>query len=120
MCRCWFFKDWNPRILHHRAMASHRILFAGDDCGLPKLLKAELEPLDCAVVRCPDERQARIFIRSDIKYSLLLFEEELSAAAELERFARPPAHRATPPVVVYKKSDGLKSLVKTVRRLLGG
>ena len=101
-------------------MASHRILFTGDDCRLPRLLREALKPLDCAVIRCPDERGARTFIRSEIKYSLLIFEDELPASAELERFARAQAHRASTPVVVYNKDEGFDSLVEAVRRLLGG
>ena len=101
-------------------MPSHRILYAGHNCRLPALLHDALKPLDCFVVRCPDAHLSRLFIRSDIKYSLLLFEDSLPSLNELERFAHSLAHRERTPIVIYKESDGLGLLVKIVRRSLDG
>jgi hypothetical protein len=57
-----------------------------------------------------------MFIRSDIKYTLLLF-DETEAGAELEGFARSLSHREQTPVIIVKKSEGLGGLLDTIRRL---
>jgi hypothetical protein len=98
-------------------MASRRILYAGDDVTLPGLLKDTLKSLDCFVVRSP-VLTSHTLIKSDIKYSLLLF-DETEAGAELERFARSLSHREHTPVIVVKKSEGLGGLLETIRRRLG-
>lgn len=99
-------------------MPSHHILYAGDAHDLPKLLRDALRHLDCFVVRSP-AATARTPIRSDIKSSLLLFDDD-PAGAELERFARTLAHRARTPVVLVKKSEDCGRLLATVERHLGG
>jgi hypothetical protein len=98
-------------------MTSRRILYSGDDVTLPGLLKDALSGLDCFVVRSP-AGIARMFIRSDIKYSLLLF-DDTDAGADLERFARSLPHRKDTPVVVVKKSEGLGGSLDAIRRRLG-
>ena len=98
-------------------MSSRRILYAGDDVALPGLLKDALKRLDCCVVRSPVDT-GRMFIRSDIEYSLLLF-DETEAGAELERFARSLSRREQTPVVIVKKSEGSGGLLDAIRRRLG-
>jgi DNA-binding response OmpR family regulator len=80
----------------------HRILYVGRDLALTAFLKDELKRLDCFVVRCPDGRGARLFIESDINYSLLLFDDELPdmTGLALANFTRERAHRTTTPVVI--------------------
>jgi DNA-binding NtrC family response regulator len=95
-------------------MASHRILYAGDDSDLPARLRDALHDLDCYVVRSPVET-ARMLIRSEIEYSLLLF-DETDEDAELESYARLPSHRERTPVIVVKGSEGLGELVDIIRR----
>jgi hypothetical protein len=99
-------------------MSSHRILYAGAAYALPKLLRDALEHLDCFVVRSPAPT-ARTLIRSDIKYSLLLFDDD-PTGAELERFARTLAHREQTPIVLVRKSEDCGRLLATIRRRLGG
>jgi hypothetical protein len=67
------------------------------------------------------ERGAPLFIGSKIKYSLLLFDEELpdTTGAELEGFARLQAHRSLTPVIIFKKSDDWQRLASDIQRLLG-
>ena len=98
-------------------MASHRILYAGDDVTLPGALRDGLKSLDCFVVYAP-AAVAPALIRSGIEYSLLLFDETV-AGAELERFARSLPHRERTPFIVVKKSEGSDRLVDAVRRRLG-
>jgi hypothetical protein len=100
----------------HREVASHRILYAGDDIGLPARLKDGLKRIDCFLVRSP-VLTARTFIRSDIKYSLLLV-DETTAGAELEAYARTLAHREWTPVIIVKKSESLGGLLEAIRRRL--
>src|SRR5215213_3140865 len=97
-------------------MASRRILYAGDDTELPARLRDGLGGLDCFVVRSP-VGTARLFIRSDIKYSLLLF-DDTEAGEELERFARSLPHREQTPVIIVKKSEGLNGLLESIKRRL--
>src|SRR5215207_6262881 len=97
-------------------MASHRILYAGDDINLPARLRDGLVGLDCFVVRSP-VGTARMFIRSDIKYSLLLF-DETEAGAEMEGYARSLPHRERTPVIIVKESEGLGVLLESIKRRL--
>jgi DNA-binding NtrC family response regulator len=97
-------------------MASHRILYAGDDVTLPARLGDALHGLDCFVVRSPVD-SARTLIRSEIKYSLLLF-DETEAGAGLEAYARTLEHRERTPVIMVKKSEGLSGLLGAIKREL--
>jgi len=98
-------------------VASHRILYAGDDIDLPKHLRDGLGGLGCFVVRSP-VLIARMFIESDIEYSLLLF-DKTAAGAELKGYAGTLAHREHAPVVIVKKSEGSGRLLDAIRRRLG-
>ena len=95
-------------------MASHRILYAGDDITLPARLKDALHAFDCFMVYSP-VGIARTLIRSEIEYSLLLF-DETEAGAELEGFARALSHRERTPVIIVKKSEGLGRLLDSIKR----
>jgi hypothetical protein len=92
--------DIRPRAALHAAMASRRILYAGDDIFLPSRLRDALQAFDCFVVYSP-VGIARTLIRSDIKYSLLLF-DETGAGAELEGYARALSHRERTPLSSLK------------------
>ena len=95
-------------------MASHRILYAGDDTGLPARLGDALHASDCFVVYSPASI-ARTLIRSDIKYSLLLF-DETEAGVELESFTRSLPHRERTLVIIVKESEGLGRLLESIKR----
>lgn len=97
-------------------MASHRILYAGDDTSLPARLREALGKLGCFVVYSP-VGCARTLIQSDIKYSLLLF-DETEAGAELGGFVRTLPHRERTPVIIVKKSEGLKGSLDAIKRRL--
>ena len=104
-----------PRASHR--ITAHRILYAGDDVGLPERLQDELWRLDCLVVRS-HVGTARLFLRSDIRYSLLLF-DETAEGVELQDFARSLPHHEQTPVILFKKSEGTDRLLDAVRRQLG-
>ena len=96
-------------------MASHHILYVGRDLILLDFLRELLKPTNDTIVRCPDGRGARLFIESDINYSLLLFDAELSdmTGEELKRFTRMLPHRQQTPVII-KKSGDLDSLIDSI------
>jgi hypothetical protein len=93
-------------------MASHRILYAGDDIYLPTRLRDALRAFDCFVVYSP-VGIARTLIRSDIKYSIMLF-DETEAGAELEGFARSLSHREQTPVIIVKGPGSLDGLLDSI------
>jgi len=95
----------------------HRILYAGDSTDLPDRLRDGLNGPDCFVVYSP-AGLAPTFIASDIKYSVLIF-DDTAAGVALEGFARSLAHRARTPVMLVKESEGLGKLLDTIRRRLG-
>jgi hypothetical protein len=97
-------------------MTSRRILYSGADYVLSELLKDALKGLDGFVVRSPAPT-ARTLIESDIKYTLLLFDDD-PAGAELGRYARTLTHRERTPVVIVKKSEGFDGLLDAIRRRL--
>jgi len=97
-------------------MASRRILYAGDDIHLSSRIRDALRAFDCFVVRSP-VGPASTLIRSDIKYTLLLF-DETEAGAELEAYARSFPHREHTPVIIVKESEGLGVLLESIRRRL--
>lgn len=103
------------RATFHRLMPSHSILYVGTDYNLQTFLRDALE--DCMIVGCPDDYQARLFLKSNIEYSLLLFDEGREGA-ELARLARLLEHREQTPVEVIKKPCDFGELVNTIRRLL--
>lgn len=105
------------RAAFRRPMPSHRILYAGDAFALPARLRDGLTGFDCFVVYSP-VGSARTLIQSDIKYSLLLF-DDTPAGVELESFARSLTHRAHTPVMLVKESEGFDRLLDTIRRRLG-
>jgi glutaredoxin len=97
-------------------MASHHVLYAGDDIYLADRLKDPLRASDCSVVRSPVP-PARTLIWSGIEYSLFLF-DETEAGAELEAYARALTHRERTPVIFVKQSDRLSGLLEAIRRRL--
>ncbi len=97
-------------------MTSRRILYSGADYVLSDLLKDALKSLDCFVVRSP-VATARMFIKSDIKYTLLLFDDD-PAGAESVSYTRTLAHRQHTPVVIVKNSEDFDRLLDTIRRRL--
>jgi glutaredoxin len=94
----------------------HRILYVGADITLAARLTDALQ--GCRVVRSPVD-SARTLIRSGIKYSLLLFDDD-SRGAELEAYARTLEHREHTPVVMFKESEGFGKLVSQIERRLAG
>lgn len=95
----------------------HRILYAGNDLMLLRFLQYELK--DCQIIRCPNGAQARLFIEK-IKYSLLLFDEELpdTTGRELTEFARELPYRRRTPVIICKPFGSYDVIVRAITRAL--
>ena len=108
-----FSKTRTRDMIADRATPSHRILYVGASYSLPTLLQ---DALDCLVVRCPGEPLSHVFLKSQLKCSLLIVDEG-KEAAELERFARSLPHRKHTPVVIFKQSEGF---CQNIGRLLAG
>lgn len=107
--------DHAPRFI---ALApSHRILYVGIDHALLKLLNDALP--DCLIVRCPDAHLANLFLKSNLKYSFLLFHAD-KEGIDLERLARSLELRKQTPAEVINKPYDFGGLVNTIRRLLDG
>jgi DNA-binding response OmpR family regulator len=106
--------DGSP-VFHPRY--SDRILYAGNDLSLLKFLREILE--DCQIIRCPNGSQARLFI-AQIKYSCLLFDEELpdTTGGELTEFARESARRELTPSLIIKKAANYDVLARDIARIL--
>jgi DNA-binding response OmpR family regulator len=111
MCRCLIFKDTNSA---HHIMATDRTLYVGNDLALLHLLNREL--IDCLTVRCARGNVARMFLESNIKYSLLLFDEELPdmRGAELAQLAREFPHREHTPLMILSEGFDVGSIVETI------
>jgi DNA-binding response OmpR family regulator len=100
-------------------MFSRRILYVGSDHTLLEHLQGELA--DCRIIRSPIASIARSLIEG-INYTLLLFDEELpdGTGLELAEFACSMAHRQDTPFIIIKQPCDFESLVRDIRRLLGG
>jgi hypothetical protein len=107
--------DSRPRAAFHHLMPSHRILYVGMDYALLKFLNDALP--DCLIVRCSDSHLANLFLKSNLKYALLLFHAD-KEGAKVERLARSLEHRKQTPVEVIKKPYDFGGLLVTIRRLL--
>jgi DNA-binding response OmpR family regulator len=104
----------------HRIHWKYRLLYVGRDHDLTSFLKDALKRLDCFVVRCPRGTEARIFIESEIRYSLFLFDEELPdmTGLELKRFTHSQAHRKKIPILIVAKSGDFNNLLEAIIRTL--
>jgi hypothetical protein len=113
--RCLIFKRASAS---YQIMTQHRILYVGLNLALLRSLQAALT--DCKVVRSPGGSDARLLIGSDIKYSLLLFDDEPlnTTGAGLKCFACSLKHRQQTPVIIYQESDDYNLVIETVIREL--
>ena len=94
-------------------MASHRILYVGQDLPLLNFLKHALQ--DCHIVRYPGVG-AHTLIESRINYSLLLFDAERPGVSvpELAHFTRSLTHRERTPLIIRRDSDDFNSLTEAI------
>ncbi len=120
--------DEMPRF--HPRRYSHHILYVGNDLRLSKFLKDRLK--DCQIVRAPTGHVASIFIKSEIKKSLLLLDENLpdTTGLMLASFTRSLEHRKLMPIiilsenrckgagVIFKKPNDLELLAGAIEDLL--
>lgn len=156
MCRCPSLQNRSASILAESALPVHpfshmcvspffcsapsprrRLLYVGDDLGVLYPLKQELTAEGWLIVRAPTGSPARLLVRSEIRYDLLLFDDEAAGASgmELVGLARSVAHRKRTPIILLavadcgiaarragadkclRKPDHLYALVETVREM---
>jgi len=98
----------------------YKILHVGTSRALAEYLNRELKELDCFVDYCSALWQPNVFIKSDIKYALLLVDEQLgeTTGAEFTQFVHSLRHRTHLPIIVVKKSDDFNALAQTILSLL--
>jgi DNA-binding response OmpR family regulator len=85
----------------------YKILYVGTNCALVQRLNRELKQRECFVDYCPAVWLAHVLLKSDIKYALLLFDDELAGTTgkELTQFARALAHRQQTPIIVITPDE---------------
>ena len=90
------------RSWHDHHAPRFRIVYVGNDPDfLYALRKAGGKP-EQHVVSCPDRDSAIVFLKSDIRYHLVLFDIEMrdTAALELAELTRSLSHRGDIPIVI--------------------
>ena len=80
---------------HNHSIGQIRLLYVGEDLALIRLLREILPKPLYHVVTCPDRSSAEMFIKSDIRYQLFVFDHEMRhrAAFDLTRLVRSLKHR---------------------------
>ena len=87
---------------HRVSEAQCRLLYVGSDLGLLKSLKETFGEPRHQIVSCPDRLSAEMFVRSQIRYQLFIFDHEMRdrAAYDLARLLRSLDHRQNAPAIV--------------------
>lgn len=87
---------------HSSSVGQIRLLYVGEDLALIRLLREILPKPLYHVVTCPDRSSAEMFIKSDIRYHLFIFDYEMRhrAAFDLIRLVRLLNHRERLPAIV--------------------
>jgi len=103
-----------------RMESKFRLLYLGTDVKLMAAVQQALKPPDYQVVACSDRESAVLFIRSEIRYDLLLidFEWRGKDGIKLARLARSQRHRRRMPKIVVA-SIKLGSELETFARNAG-
>jgi|GEM_PF-1442036 len=126
---------------HRVSEAQCRLVYVGSDLGLLKSLRTRFGEPTYHIVSCPDRLSAEMFIRSQIRYQLFMFDHEMRdrAAFDLARLLRSLDHRQNAPAIVIGsevdsaiheftlasggndyvlKADDFSAVHRVVRRLL--
>ena len=101
---------------HSNSAGQIRLLYVGEDLALIGFLREILPKPLYQVVTCPDRGSAEMFIGSDIRYQLFIFDHEMRhrAAFDLTRLVRSLRHRERLPAIVVGREVG-SSLVEFTR-----
>jgi DNA-binding response OmpR family regulator len=79
----------------------YKILYVGRDLDFVKFLRDQLKGRECYIDYCPALWLAHLLLKSDLYYSLCLFDELPDATgAELAEFVRALPYRACMPIIV--------------------
>jgi DNA-binding response OmpR family regulator len=90
-----------------QAGAKYRLLYVGADLGLLEFVREALKGEGWFVVRCAGGSVARLLLRSEIRYDLLMFDEDLTEGSgmELARLARSLEHRKRTPIILLLQKE---------------
>ena len=93
-----------------------RLLYVGEDLALIRFLREAFHGPEYHVITCPDRGSAEMFIRSEIRYQLFIFDHEMRhrAAFDLTRLVRSLRHRERLPAIVVGTELG-SSLIEFTR-----
>ena len=105
---------------HRAPVYRYKILHVGTDSALAKYLNHQLQELDCFIEYCSALWHPHVFLKSDLKYALLLVDEQLGATtgAEFTQFVHSLPHRRDLRIIAVKKSDDFNLLAQTILSLL--
>lgn len=101
---------------HSVSAGQIRMLYVGDDLALIRFLRGVFREPEYHVVSCPDRGSAEMFIKSEIRYQLFIFDHEMRhrAAFDLTRLVRSLYHRERLPAIVVGREVG-SSLIEFTR-----
>jgi len=104
----------------HQTEAKFRFLYLGNDLDFITALRAVLTEADYRLVSCGHDGNAIIFLKSDIRYELLLIDLEWQGTESLKlaQLAHSLPHRQGIPIILVAAS-GLNSDLKTLARRAG-
>jgi DNA-binding response OmpR family regulator len=103
----------------HSTASKFRLLYLGTDLEFITALRHFLTEPDYRLVACSDREGAELFLKSDIRYDLMLidFDWRRREGLELARLAQSLEHRNDMPMVMVAKK--LNSSMKTLARKAG-
>jgi DNA-binding response OmpR family regulator len=104
----------------HSTASKFRVLYLGNDLEFIAALRQVLSEPDYRLVACSDREGAELFLKSDIRYDLMLidFDWRGREGLELARLAQSLTHRNDMPIVMVAATP-LNSAVKTLARKAG-
>jgi CheY-like chemotaxis protein len=104
----------------HLTASKFRLLYLGNDLEFIAALRQVLTEPDYRLVACSDRESAVLFLKSDIRYDLMLidFDWRGREGLELARLAQSLAHRKEMPIIMVAATK-LNSSMKTLARKAG-
>ena len=105
---------------HRVPVYRYKILHVGTRHALAEHLNQQLQALDCSVEYCSILWHPHVFLKSDMKYALLLVDEQLgeTTGAEFTQFVRSLPHRRDLPIMAVKTADDFNVLAQMILSLL--
>ena len=98
--------------------SKYRLLYLGNDMRLIASLRQVLTEPDYLLVACSDREGARLFLRSEIPYDLLLIDLEWrgTGGLKLARLAHSLRHRKRMPIILVVSTELNVSVQRSARK----